>query len=412
MKKIKVLEAVNQLGLGGTEYTLQLFAKFLDKTRFDVTVVSLLEGGQRVQILKELGIEVFVLNGDFSQLPTLLDETDVLHWHGGGVLDSTLFQVLERHKPKLVIQTNVFGMYDASSLYDLIDYDLYVSQMILIRRMAIDFKLDNNFINKRRVLSNPVDVDHINQMMPTDQQVSQFKKKLGLDKNFIVGRIGRADNYKFDLITLSGFAKFSRKVPEAKFLLVGATPEMIAHATSLGIQDKLIVLDNTINFQDLLIYYKSMDVFLAISQIGESFGMVIAEAMTVGTPVVTASTESRDNAQIELIDHGKSGIVVKHSRTEISKALHHLHRNPDLRRKIAVAAKLKVANAYKAQKIVASLEQLILTHFNLPVDRYENNSLLKSYSKDMVNDYKKRCINLFGRAKISKYLIWQYKKLS
>jgi len=411
MKKIRVLEAVNQLGLGGTEYTLQLFANFLDKRYFEVTVLSLLEGGDREQILKDLGIEVFVLNGDFSRLPALLDNTDVLHWHGGGAMDSDLFQVIQTHKPSLVIQTNVFGIYDASPLYNFVDYDLYVSNMILVRRMEQDSKLEDNFSYKRKVLPNPIDIDRINQMMPTDLQVSEFKKKMGLDSHFIVGRIGRADNYKFDMITLSGFAKFARKVPEARFLLIGATPEMIAHAASLGIQDKLVIQENTINFQDLLIYYKSMDVFLAISQIGESFGMVIAEAMTVGTPVVTASTENRDNAQIELVDHGKSGIVVKHSRTAISRALQRLYRNPDLRQQLAVESKLKVAAAYKAQSIVASLEQLILTHFNLPIDRYEGKTLMRSFSKEMVNDYRKRCINLFGRSSVSKFLIWQYKKL-
>ena len=411
MKKIKILEAVNQLGLGGTEYTLQLFAKFLDKRHFDVTVVSLIKGGEREQVLKDLGIDVIVLNGDFNQLPALLDNTDVLHWHGGGALDPELFQIIQIHKPSLVIQTNVFGIYDASPFYKIIDYDLFISNMILIRRMEADAKLKDNFSYKRKVLPYPVDVDHMNHIMPSDQQILEFKKKLGLDKNFIVGRIGRADNYKFDLITLSGFAKFAKKVPEARFLLVGATAEMIAHAASLGIQDKLIIQENTINFHDLLIYYKSMDVFLAISQIGESFGMVIAEAMTTGTPVVTASTEDRDNAQIELVDHGKSGIVVKHSRTSISRALYRLYKNPDLRKQIATESKLKIANAYKAQKIVASLEQLILTHFSLPVEQEYGETLIRSYSKDMVNDYKKRCINLFGRTSISKYLTWQYKKL-
>jgi glycosyltransferase involved in cell wall biosynthesis len=411
MKKIKVIQAVNQLGLGGTEYALQLFAKFLNKQYFDVTVIGFLKGGERVKVLEDLGIEVIVMEGDFSRLPALLEKADVLHWHGGGALDSELFQILKTTKPKLVIQTNVFGIYEPSSLYDLIDYDLYISKMILVRRMESDKKLPNNFANKRKVLPYPVDIDHINSMRPSASDVSSYKKLSGLENLFIVGRIGRPDNQKFDLITLTGFAYFAKKVPTARFLLIGATPEMISHAQSLGIKDKLIIKENTVDLQKLLIYYKSMDVFLAASQIGESFGMVIAEAMTIGIPVVTISTEDRDNAQIELMDNERSGLVVKRQKGAIARALNYLYKNPEIREKLSSASKIKIAKDYQAQKIVGSLERLIFTHFQLPMaSEQSGKTLVQSYSKEMADDYKKRCVNLFGRPKIIASLLLQLKK--
>jgi glycosyltransferase involved in cell wall biosynthesis len=396
MNKIRVLEVVNQLDLGGTEYALQLFAKFLDKEYFDVTVISLINGGERVQLLEDLGIKVAVLYGDFSKLAAYLEETDVLHWHGGGSLESELFQVLRTSKPSLVIQTNVFGVYAPSPLYSLIDFDLYISKMILIRRMTLDSTLPDNFNQKRKVLPYPVDVDHINSLLPSDEEVNDFKNQFGLNDNFIVGRIGRADNHKFDLITLTGFAKFATQVNRTKFLLAGATDEMISHAKSLGISDKLVIIENTVDFRRLLIYYRAMDVFLAASQIGESFGMVIAEAMAVGTPVLTISTEGKDNAQIELVDNEQSGIVVKRSKTSIAKALKYLYKHPSIRFMLSENSKLKIARDYKAQNIVKSLERLILAHFDLPVKRYTHDNLLESYSKVMIRDYRRRCKDLFG----------------
>ncbi|ALL08513.1 hypothetical protein AQ505_25400 [Pedobacter sp. PACM 27299] len=60
--------------------------------------------------------------------------------------------------------------------------------------------------------------------------------------------------------------------------------------------EQLIVCENTSDLQELLYYYKTIDIFLAASAIGENFGMVIAEAMNSGTPVVTIRTEDRDYA--------------------------------------------------------------------------------------------------------------------
>ena len=52
-----------------------------------------------------------------------------------------------------------------------------------------------------------------------------------------------------------------------------------------------------------------MDGFLHLSRIGESFGMVLCEAMLCGVPVVTLSTPLKDNSQLEVVGHGVGGLV-------------------------------------------------------------------------------------------------------
>jgi glycosyltransferase involved in cell wall biosynthesis len=409
-EKIKIVEGVNQLGLGGTEYALQLYAKFLDKSRFEVIVLSLLKGGEREILIREMGIEVFVLNGDYTKLPAILKLADVFHWHGDGAIDPELFKAVKQYKPSLVIQTNVFGSYDASPYYKYIDYDLYISKMILVRRMSLDKNLVDKYATKRKVLPYPVDTNTINATLPSTEILSKFKVDNQLDQFFIVGRIGRADDNKFDLIALDGFAQFAKSIEHARFLLIGATLKMRTHAERLGITDKVIIMENTVSLEKLLIYYKSMNVFLIASQIGESFGMVIAEAMTVGTPVITISTEDRDNAQIELMDNEKSGLVVKRSKYSIARALHFLYLNRAIGNELSEQAKLKISRDYKAQNIVSSLEYLILNHFSRSVDHINEKSLMQDYSLEMVNDYLKRCINVFGRSRFRKRILWLFKR--
>ena len=410
MNKIRIIEAVNQLGLGGTEYAVQLFSKFLDKDRFEVTVIGLLNGGERVRLIENLGIKVILLNGDLIKLGQLLQETDVFHWHGNGSLDPELFQVIKANKPKIVIQTNVFGQFDNSPFYDVIDYDLYISKMILVRRMKLDNKLQNNYASKRKVLPYPVDTDHINSLLPAEAEVNSFKKANNLQDKFIAGRIGRSDDHKFDLMTLDGFAEFAKKNEAARFLLLGSTPKISAHAASLGISDKIITLSTTSDLRQLLVYYKAMDVFLAASSIGESFGMVLAEAMTCGTPVVTISTEKRDNAQIEVIDNDRTGFVVKRDRKKIAAALTQLYQYPQERLKLSTASKQKISKDYKADKIVRSLEDLIYKHLGIPLPEDEK-TLVVDYSKTLVNDYIKRCIDLHGRPEIFKRILWIFRKI-
>ncbi|WP_222537221.1 glycosyltransferase [Pedobacter polysacchareus] len=408
MKKIKIIEAVNQLGLGGTEYALQLYSKFFDKSRFEVTVVALLEGGPRVKLIEDLGIKVTVLNGNLQDFAELLKETDVLHWHGNGILEPDLYQIIKMNKPKIVIQTNVFGLFD-NSTYDVIDYDLFISKMILVRRMELDKKLKNNFEDKRKVLPYPVDVDHLSNLLPEPPAVLNFKKHKNLNSFFIVGRIGRADDNKFDLISLDGFKIFAEKISNARFLLLGATPKMITHAQKLGITDKLIICENTSDLQELLYYYKTIDIFLAASAIGESFGMVIAEAMTAGTPVLTISTEDRDNAQIELVDHQKTGMVAKANQYQIASALQYLYEDETARTRLSAASKEKIVNAYKAQKITSSLEQLVYKHLGMESSTLD--SLVANFSKDLINEYTRRCLNTYGRSEMMKSILWQLKKI-
>ena len=394
MKKIKIIEAGNELGLGGTEYTIQLISKYLNKDNFEVTVVGVKEGGARVKLIQELGINVVVLNGDLNKLARLLQETDVFHWHGDGSLNPELFAVVKANKPKLVLMTNIFGLYNHSGFYDIVDYDLFVSKMILVRRMLTDRDLEDDFASKRRALSNPVDVNHINSLLPTNSELKAFKKQNNLQNSFIVGRVGYSDNAKFDLITLDGFAEFAKKVAHAKFLLVGATSEILEYAKALNILDKLIVFDTTLDLKQLLMYYSAIDIFLAASKIGESFGMFIAEAMTVGIPVVTINTPGQDNAQIELVDNGQTGFVVSRDKEKIADVLFFLYEDEKIREILSESAKRKVSKEYKADKIVKSLENLICSHLYSAID-INSKSLVKNYTQETVNDYINRCSDLW-----------------
>jgi glycosyltransferase involved in cell wall biosynthesis len=398
MAKIRIIEASNELGLGGTENVVQLYSKYLDKDNFEVTVVGIRGGGERVKLIEDLGVRVIVLNSDMQRLAELLQQTDVFHWHGDGTLNPEIFTVVKENKPSLVMQTNVFGAYDGSDLYNVLDYDLYVSKMILVRRIFYDQQQHNNlFLSKRKVLHNPIDIDHINALLPAPLEVAAFRKTHQLENSFVVGRIGRADGAKFDFITLDAFAEFSKYNLTAMFLLVGATDEMLEYIKWLKLDDRVLILPNTSDLKTLLLYYSSLDVFLGASQIGESFGIVLAEAMAAGIPVLTISTPHRDNAQIEVVDNNETGLVVERDTQTLVQALNYLCLNENVRNKFSAQALKKVTRNYRATNIVASLENLIYAHFKAE----KNNplgDLMVSYSNSLFDEYRLRANTLWRQS--------------
>lgn len=63
--------------------------------------------------------------------------------------------------------------------------------------------------------------------------------------------------------------------------------------------------------EELCTIYSAIDLFVHASAIGESYGMVLAEAMACETAVVTLATPQFDNAQAELVESGAYGYVVQ-----------------------------------------------------------------------------------------------------
>lgn len=408
-RKLKIIECADQLGLGGTEYALQLYCKYLDKDKFDVTAIGLFQGGERTRLIEELGVNVIVLNGDFIRLEKILKEVDVFHWHGSGELNTKLFESLTRVRPRMIIQTNVFGQYRPSKFYDIIDFDLYISRMILVRRMKTDGKtLTGAYAHKRKVLPYPVDIDHLTNpdIEPDKLAVKALKDSLQLGDSFVVGRIGRADDNKFDTITLTAFKEYLHFNPDARFLLIGATVRMREQIKRLGISKSVIILDNTPDLKLLLSYYKLMDVFLAASNIGESFGMVMAEAMCMGVPVVTISTPHKDNAQIEVVDNMITGISTYRLRHTIAAAINEISVNNQLKESMSSNSAKKVLDSYRAQDIVSSLEQLIFS--SLQIDHKEQKSMILDWSQKLSIDYTQTCNQLYGTINFTDKLFLRY----
>jgi hypothetical protein len=132
------------------------------------------------------------------------------------------------------------------------------------------------------------------------------------DSAVVYGRIGPASMGKWSPVLIRAFNTVAKQSPKAWLAVCGLPDGMKVLVRSLpaDVRSRIVELPVTSDDTELRRYYSLMDVFVHASQKGESFGMVLCEAMLAGLPVVTLNTPLRDNSQIEVVPNGVAGFVV------------------------------------------------------------------------------------------------------
>ncbi|MEP6662198.1 MAG: glycosyltransferase [Verrucomicrobiota bacterium] len=130
---------------------------------------------------------------------------------------------------------------------------------------------------------------------------------------FVVGHLGRIAPEKNLEYLSRAVGEFLRKEPQAFFLLVGGGS---AEKAVRSIFKKLkltnrVIMPGKKSGQDLFDAYAAMDVF-AFSSFSETQGMVIAEAMAAGLPVVALNA----SGVREVVRNGKNGFLLPAESSE------------------------------------------------------------------------------------------------
>jgi 1,2-diacylglycerol 3-alpha-glucosyltransferase len=136
----------------------------------------------------------------------------------------------------------------------------------------------------------------------------RFRQRLGLAADsLVIGHVGRLAQEKNLRYLAEGVARFLAREPGASFLVVGGGPareelkDVFAHH---GVADRLILAGKRTG-RVLREAYRAMDVFAFASQT-ETQGMVVAEAMASGLPVVALNA----SGVREVVRDGVNGFLL------------------------------------------------------------------------------------------------------
>ena len=153
----------------------------------------------------------------------------------------------------------------------------------------------------------------------------------------------------------------SKVLPQVRFYIFGApynTAESLRYGESLrrivaelGFGDRFSFLRTDKNRYESL---KEMDVFV-LPSVNEGASNSVVEAMALGKPVIAA----RSGANPELVDHGKTGVLVPAASPErLASEMLSLLKNPERARLLGLAGRKKVEEKFDIRHCARKYESL------------------------------------------------------
>ena len=200
-------------------------------------------------------------------------------------------------------------------------------------------EVEKSFMSKYSVVRIYNGVDR-NVFIPMNTNI---KERLGIAGKFML--LGVSDTWS-ERKGLSYFMRLSQELKEDEVLvMVGFKKEELA-----GLPKNIIALERTDSVQELVELYSAADIVLNPS-FEETFGLVTAEALSCGTPVIVSNT----TASPELVDETCGRIIEKNDYEGLKCTIEELKRKP-----LSRVACIKRAELFDKEK-----------NYQLYIDLYE-----------------------------------------
>ena len=184
---------------------------------------------------------------------------------------------------------------------------------------------------------------------------ARSREKHGIPQDaFVVGHVGRLALEKNLLFLSKAVARFLQMRPEARSFIVGNGPirdEIPGIFEEAGVRDRLHMSDHELVGQDLFDAYRSMNV-KAFASVSETQGMVLAEAMSAGAPVVAIDASgARDIVR----DQINGRLVYREDVQEFADALAWVHDADPRLRQLLARGVAETAREYSMDNCVEKL---------------------------------------------------------
>jgi len=160
---------------------------------------------------------------------------------------------------------------------------------------------------RRRVEVVPLGID-LKRVRAAAGGGARLRRREGLGQGPVIGMAGWIWPWKGQDVFLRAAAALTDRWPAARFVIVGGTGDEAFRRRlddlvgELGLAGRVVFAGNRPDVYD---WFDAMDVAVHASW-GEAFGLVLVEAMALGTPVVATSV----GGPSEIIEDGSSGLLV------------------------------------------------------------------------------------------------------
>ena len=177
-----------------------------------------------------------------------------------------------------------------------------------------------------------------------------------------IGFLGRLDEPRKGLqVLLKAFEVLGAERPGLRLLIAGPTadPEEALDRVPAGLRDRVVLLGQ-VSEEDKVRVLHSVDVFCSPNTGGESFGIVTAEAMAAGVPIVASDID----AFRQVLRGGEAGeLFVTGDPDDLARAAGRLLDDPGRRAALSAAALAAVADydwSVVARSVFSVYETVVL----------------------------------------------------
>jgi len=201
------------------------------------------------------------------------------------------------------------------------------------RRLSVRLAVSNaaaefagrHFRGSMRVVPNGLDVQQFRDAEPAALS--------GAPRLLFVGRLEPRKGFRF---AVRAFGQVAQEFPRAILVVAGDGPERRAvQELPSDVADRVLMLGG-VSQRDLPHYHAAVDVFLAPNTGGESFGIVLLEAMAAGLPVVASDIPGYR----EVVRHEVEGLLVPpRDPAALAAAIRQLLTNRELARRLGEAGR-------------------------------------------------------------------------
>lgn len=312
--------------------------------------IILLGGYIKIPANKDRGLISFCNNSDQKIQKFLAKEKfDVIHFHEP-LVPFLSFQILRHSKATNIITIHTFP--EASSFI----------KFMLITTKHLSGRITEKFqgviavsetakkfaqkIVKGKIVIIPNGVE-LSRFSPKTPQLKKFQ-----DEKFNILFVGRLTKRKGLIYLLKAYRKLKKKYQNIRLIVVGDGDQKSKakiYAKIYGLKD--VHFEGVIPDEAIPSYYATADIFCSPATEGESFGIVLLEAMASGKPILAYANEGYKGV---LKGFGKKSLVSPKNVEALAKKLEELINDEKLRKNL-IKWGLEEVKRYSWEKVASQV---------------------------------------------------------
>ena len=378
MQKIKVINPITRLIVGGAQETVIETCACINKDRFETQIVAGPQTGPEGELISEVKKRQIPL----TLIPELVREINPVK---DFIAAYKLVKLFKREQPHIVhthsSKTGIIGRWAArlagvpvivhtvhgwghhpyqqpliQKIYIFAEQKTvsFTDKLIAVSTLNVDKGLKDHIGTREKyaVIHSCINLDDFSR--PKVDPLS-LRKALGIDAaSPVVGTVSRLSHQKNPLDFVRMAAQVKKEIPTARFLFVGDGPlraETEALIRELHLEQDIILAGLRMDVPDLL---HAMDIF-TLTSLWEGLPRVIPQAMIAGLPVVANNVDG--NA--EIIRDGVNGFLTPPGDISLmAERIVRLLKDQPLKQAIVAQGRETAAQEFSLHDMVKKIETL------------------------------------------------------